>query len=69
MLPRLKSSIPAAFCKLHCKLSLEYNLLHTDKEMHKAFYGKYNRVFRTCTNSVYQASPQGEGPGNDAKSL
>ena len=71
MMPRLKSSIPAGFCKLHCKLLLEYNLPHTDKEMHKAFYGKYNRVFCTCTNSVYQASPRGGGggAGNDAKSL
>ena len=37
--------------------------------MHKAFYGKYNRIFHTCANSVYQASPRGrggEGPGEEA---
>ena len=34
--------------------------------MHEAFYGKYNGIFRACANSVYQASPRGEGPGNEA---
>ena len=29
-------------------------------------HGKYNRIFRTCANSVYQASPRGEGPGDEA---
>ena len=28
-----------------------------DKEVHEAFYGKYNGVFCTCASSVYQASP------------
>ena len=35
--------------------------------MHEAFYGKYNRIFHACANSVYQASPQGEGPGDKAR--
>ena len=35
--------------------------------MHEAFYGKYNRVFCACANSVYQASPRGEGPGDEVK--
>ena len=53
MMPRLKSSIIAGFCKLHCKLSLEYNLPHTDKEMHKAFYGKYFAHAQTvCTRPL-----------------
>jgi len=34
--------------------------------VHEAFYGKYNGLFRACANSVYQASPRGEGPGNEA---
>ena len=34
--------------------------------MHEAFYGKYNGLFRACANSVYQAYPRGEGPGNEA---
>ena len=29
-----------------------------DKEVHEAFYEKYNGKFRTCASSVYQASPQ-----------
>ena len=37
-----------------------------DKEVHEAFYGKYNGIFRACTSSVYQASPWGEGPGDEA---
>ena len=36
--------------------------------MHKAFYGKYNGIFRACVNSVYQASPRGEGPGDEVNS-
>ena len=32
--------------------------------MHKAFYGKYNGIFRACANSVYQASPWW-GPGDE----
>ena len=40
-----------------------------DKEVHEAFYRKYNGIFCTCANSVYQASPWGggEGPGDDAR--
>ena len=34
--------------------------------MHGAFYGKYNGIFRACANSVYQASPWGEGPVDEA---
>ena len=34
--------------------------------MHKAFYGRCNGIFRACANSVYQASPRGEGPGDEA---
>ena len=37
------------------------NLPHTDKEVHEAFYGKYNGIFRAYVNSVYQASPRGGG--------
>ena len=35
--------------------------------MHEAFYRKYNEMFRACAcaNSVYQASPRGEGPGDE----
>ena len=36
-------------------------------EVHEPFYGKYDRIFRACTNSVYQAYPQGEGPGDEVK--
>ena len=32
-----------------------------DKEVHKAFYGKYNGIFRACANSVYQVSSWGGG--------
>ena len=39
-----------------------------DKKVHEAFYEKYNGVFCACANCVYQASPRGGGPGNDAKS-
>ena len=28
---------------------------------------KNRGYLRTCTNSVYQASPRGEGPGNEAR--
>ena len=45
----------------------QYNL-HTDKEVHKGFYGKHNRIFRMCTNSVYQASPW-QGVGLDKPSV
>ena len=38
----------------------------TDKEVDKVLYGKCNRIFHVCTNNVYQASPRGEGPGNEA---
>ena len=38
-----------------------------DREVHEALYGKYDRIFRACANSVYQAYPQGEGPGDEAK--
>ena len=34
-----------------------------DKEVHEAFYGKYNGIFYACVSSVYQTSPRGEGPG------
>ena len=37
--------------------------------MHEAFCGKNNGLFRTCANSVYQASfrgGEGGGPGNEA---
>ena len=34
--------------------------------MHEAFYGKYNGIYRACANSVYQASPRGGGPGDEA---
>ena len=37
-----------------------------DKEVHKAFYGKYNGIFCACVSSVYQTSPGGEGPGDEA---
>ena len=37
--------------------------------MHKAFYRKYNVIFRAATNSVYQASPQGEGPGGEVTTI
>ena len=40
-----------------------------DKEVHKAFYRKYNVIFRAATNSVYQASPRGEGPGDEATTI
>ena len=72
-LPHLKS-IPAGLCKLNRLYSVSqrklcmYNLPHTDKEVHEAFYGKYNGIFRTCANNVYQASPRGEGPGDEATS-
>ena len=36
--------------------------------MHEAFYGKYNGIFRVYVNSVYQASPRGEWPGDEATS-
>ena len=32
-------------------------------QVHEAFYEKYTGIFRTCVNSVYQASPQGWGGG------
>ena len=62
ILPRLKSSIPAGFCKLNRRWSLVqrklcilgyYDLPHTDKKVHEAFYGKYNGIVRACANSVY----------------
>ena len=37
--------------------------------MHEAFYGKYNGIFRACASSVYQASPRGEGPGDEANAV
>ena len=46
----------------------QYNLLHMDKEVHKGFYGKHNGIFRTCTNSIYQASPR-QGVGLDKPSV
>ena len=34
-----------------------------DKEVHEAFYGKYNEIFCKCTNSVYQTCPEVGGGG------
>ena len=48
ILPHLKSSIPAGFCKLKCRWSLferklcilgQYHFQHTNKGVHEAFYG------------------------------
>ena len=50
VLPHLRSSISAGFCKLNRLWGLFQrklcilNLPHTDTEVHKAFYGKYNRM-------------------------
>ena len=38
----------------------------------RSFYGKYNGLFCACANSVYQASPRGEGgegPGDEASGM
>ena len=32
----------------------------TDKEVHEAFYGKYNGIFRACANSVYVTCQNGD---------
>ena len=41
----------------------------TDKEVHEAFYGKYNGIFRACANSVYQDSPRGEDEAKGERHL
>ena len=54
--------IPAGFCKLNRRWNLSQEnsvtLVSTDKEVHKAFYRKYNGIFHACANSVQQASPR-----------
>ena len=37
-----------------------------DKVSTQSFYRKCNRILHICTNSEYQASPRGEGPGDEA---
>ena len=50
-----ESSIPAGLCKLNHGWNLSSVFL-VSKEVHEAFYGKYNGIFCAYANSVYQAS-------------
>ena len=68
ILLRLKSDIPAGFCKLNRRWTkkalyswLVQSSTYTDKEVQEAFLTENIRIFRTCTISVYQAAPQGAG--------
>ena len=72
ILLRLKSSIPAGFYKFNHHWSLVEKktvflviiiFSHMDKEVHEAFYGKYNRIFRACATRPLL----GGGAGNEAK--
>jgi len=74
VLPHLRSGISAGFCKLNRLWSLFQrklcilNLSHTDTEVHKAFYGKYNRMNisrAVCTRPLLE----GKGLGDEATTL
>ena len=65
ILSRLKSSIPAGFCKLNCRWSL--NLPHMDKEVCETFFTEniteyFVHVQTVCTRPLLRK----EGPGNEA---